>query len=62
MFSRRSLFAALGLALPLAAVTAAEAATSRHARRPKKAAKKAAVHKPRRRRHADIATPTDTLG
>jgi hypothetical protein len=51
MFSRRSLFIALGLALPLTATAAAEAATRRI---PRKDANKA---KPRRQRRAENATP-----
>ncbi|MCC6719570.1 MAG: hypothetical protein IT555_16940 [Acetobacteraceae bacterium] len=49
MFSRRSFFAALGLALPLAAAATAEAATARRAKKPAHGRKTAAT-KPRRGR------------
>lgn len=51
MFSRRSLFVALGLALPLTVAATAEAATRRT---PRKDATKA---RPRRQRRVETATP-----
>ena len=50
MFSRRSLFAALGLALPLVAVTTAEAATRKRTPRARRAGTASASKTPRQRR------------
>lgn len=61
MFSRRSLFVALGLALPLVATTGAEAATTGATRR-RRAGKPHAAAKPRRQRRAEAETTQPAKG
>lgn len=56
MFSRRSLFIALGLALPMAAVATAEAATTPRTRARRRSAKPVTAAKPRRQRRVDAET------
>ncbi len=50
MFSRRSFFAALGLALPLVAATTAEAATRKRTPQTRRAGAASASKTPRQRR------------
>jgi len=62
MFSRRSLFIALGLALPMTAMATAEAATTPRARTQRRSAKPATAAKPRRQRRAEAETIEPTKG
>lgn len=56
MFSRRSLFIALGLALPMAAVATGEAATTPRTRTQRRSAKPATAAKAPRQRRTEAET------